>query len=303
MRAMRTASQTYAAICERIQQDIAGSLKRLLETKHLYQAVDLDIDTGINELGAGVDDPKRNEPLLKFNAFQFFMQGWIPQDPSGRFSYDNKWCVFNIPFIKTFCTSCGRIEPFNPVHAEDVLEMRRGGIGSSAFPQGAKGQVVQHFVFTYLCQGCKLLPEVFLVRRVGTKLILSGRSPIEHVDVAKQIPAVPKQYVAGAIVAHQCGQTLAGLFLLRTAIEQWIRSLGANQEKADQALDWYMTTLPADFSSRFPSLRDVYGTLSDALHKADASVPIFDKAMADIERHFDARRLYEIKDPPAPGKT
>jgi hypothetical protein len=62
-----------------------------------------------------------------------------------------------------------------------------------------------------------------------------------------------------------------------------------------------MSTLPEDFRAHFPSLRDIYGVLSDAMHKADASPEIFNKAKADIEMHFDARRLRRLSDPKPPG--
>jgi hypothetical protein len=164
-----------------------------------------------------------------------------------------------------------------------------------------KGGVVQSFVLSFLCQGCKLIPEVFLVRRVGAKLTLCGRSPIEHVEIQKFLPASARHYLASAMVARQSGQTLAGLFLLRTFIEQWLRLAGATHQYADQVIDWYMSTLPEDFRQHYPSLRDIYGALSDAIHKADASAELFDKARTDIETHFDARRLRKLPDPKPPG--
>src|SRR3990167_9053700 len=153
---------------------------------------------------------------------------------------------------------------------------------------------VQVFVFSFLCQSCKALPEFFMVRREANKLILAGRSPIEHVDVPKVFPKELRQFFSGAIIAHQSGQTLAGLFLLRTFIEQWVKKCGATQERADEALKWYGTTLPEDFRSWFPSLEYLYSQLSASIHAAEASQELFNEAALDIERHFDARRLFEL---------
>ncbi len=294
---LRSAAQIAEAIEQRIQQEVAASFKKLLEQKHLYQSLDVEVDAVIEELAKiQIKESGRIEPNLIIRGSSFFAKPWIVTDPTGRFSYPpgTGICIFNLSHIKTFCERCERIEPFNPFAAVDFLDQPRDSTHYSL-----STGVVQNFVLSFLCQGCKLIPEVFIVRRVGKKLSICGRSPIEHVEVARYIPQAAKQYVSGAIVAHQSGQTLAGLFLLRTSIEQWIRSLGAKHEKADQAIDWYMTTLPPDFKSQFPSLRDVYGLLSDAVHAANASATLFDKTKADIEEHFDARRLYKLTEPKA----
>jgi adenylate kinase len=72
---------------------------------------------------------------------------------------------------------------------------------------------------SYQCQSCKGVPEVFLVRREHLKRTNAGRAPIEHVEVPKDIPKHVSRFFRGAIVAHQSGQTLAGIFLLQTLIE------------------------------------------------------------------------------------
>lgn len=46
--------------------------------------------------------------------------------------------------------------------------------------------------------------------------------------------------------------------------------------------------------SRFPSLSDLYGKLSDAIHAAEASNTLFEGALKDIEEHFEARRLFKL---------
>lgn len=129
--------------------------------------------------------------------------------------------------------------------------------------------------------------------------MIVGRSPIEHVDVPEHLPSGRvRDYYSGAIVAHQSGQTLAGLFLLRTFIEQWVKSLGAPHEYADKAIEWYMDTLPHFFKAAFPSLRDLYGELSIAIHAANASAELFDGTKRKIDKHFDGRRVHEIALPP-----
>jgi hypothetical protein len=109
------------------------------------------------------------------------------------------------------------------------------------------------------------------------------------------IPNPVKGYYSGAVVAHQSGQTLAGIFLLRTVIEQWARSLIPDAPRdADKLLDAYMSTLPDDFKARFTSFRSLYENLSDDMHAARGNADLFERALAQIEEHFEPRRLFRL---------
>ena len=100
----------------------------------------------------------------------------------------------------------------------------------------------------------------------------------------------------------QKGQTLAGIFLLRTFVEQFWRSLPQAQtliqkqprSTGDEQGAVYQTTLPDDFKNRFPSLPDIYGKLSAAMHEATADGGLFEESCDRIVEHFDARRLYRL---------
>lgn len=165
--------------------------------------------------------------------------------------------VFHPRDVRLFCSKCDRREPFNLVVAEDLLA--RDQDGDSQLYAGTTG-TVQVFALSYLCQGCKRVPELFTVRREGPRLTLCGRAPIEHVVVPGQIPKDVKCFYRGAIVAHQSGETLAANFMLRTLIEQFARAatkakraerdgssaddLDETKWKADQVLDVYAELLP-----------------------------------------------------------
>ena len=136
-----------------------------------------------------------------------------------------------------------------------------------------------------------------LVQRVGGKLTLCGRSPMEHVPVSTDIPKSIRTYYSQSVIAQRSGQILAGLFLLRTAIEQWARKFAPAPDYADRALEAYMTTLPDDFKARFPSLRQIYEKISLDIHKATGSSELYDAMLADFVEHFEARRLFKIADP------
>jgi hypothetical protein len=120
---------------------------------------------------------------------------------------------------------------------------------------------------------------------------------MELVIVPKVIPKEVQKYYSNAVVAFQSGQILAALFLLRVLIEQFSRqAVGESSSlRVDDVLDQYANLLPDDFKSRFPSLRDVYGSLSAAIHAANAPAELCETARDKIEKHFKARDVFEIE--------
>jgi hypothetical protein len=197
---------------------------------------------------------------------------------------------FTPPTIKVFCHVCQDVEPYNFEYGTDILEEFRG------IENRETQTTEQVFAIAYQCQGCKSLPEVFMVRRQGMKLILSGRTPIEQVPIPNYLPKEERKYFSDAVVAYNSGQVLAGNFLLRVFIEQYVRSVCDNPhcQDIDALFNEYNTKLPEDFKQRFPSLRHVYDRLSDDIHRATASEECFVESKKDLEAHFDARRVYEI---------
>jgi hypothetical protein len=264
---------------------VSQAVKSLLESKHLYQGVTLEYEDLIDGLEA--------------DGFSESIQAnWFPIDRADPRNYisqsgDKKSPIcFETPDVKLFCRPCERIEAFNSISSEDFSQRE-----STPRYSVLSGQRVQGFIFSFLCQSCKSVPEVFLVRRQGLKLTNSGRSPIEYPDVPSVIPNSVKRFYRGAILAHQSGQTLAGIFLLRTVIEQWARSkvpCGPLLTEADAVLDAYMATLPDDFKSRFPSFRVLYADLSTDMHAAKGDADLFDRARDEIVEHFDASRLFKL---------
>jgi hypothetical protein len=197
---------------------------------------------------------------------------------------------FSLPSINTYCDICKSRPPYNPI------------IGLSCVVADKKNQVSQWYDLAYECQQCKGTPVRFLVRRDGLRLQLCGRDPIEAVPVPNFLPKAQSKFYSNAQIAHHAGQTLAAIFLLRTFIEQFWRSLREVravlqvQPKAtgDEQGAAYQTTLPDEFKGRFPSLPDIYGKLSAAMHQADANAGLFEDSCQKVEEHFDVRRLYKM---------
>ena len=268
------------------EANITNGLRTLLQQKHLYQSVEIPRTDSYNlkqlngdivpqqdkRVGFAIDAPWRSEP---------------PPNPLD-------WCRLTVPDIKVFCSVCKRVEAYNPVSNEDVYK------STNQLRFNIKNEIHQAFALVFMCQSCKATPDVFLVRRRGVKLTLEGRSPIENVTVPGAIAKSVRRFYSDAVVAHQSGQTLAGIFLLRTLIEQWARaSSGSIKKEADQVMEDYMATLPPDFRERFPSLRALYGELSADMHAATGSPELFTKAQGEIAEHFEARRLFKLTLAPA----
>jgi hypothetical protein len=286
-----------------ISQAVSNALKQLLSEKHLYQYVEIDLDAVLKtakflhkelSLAASesVNTPYQSPPSLKSVIAEWRSTAenlWAPHDvPSPVIIRDTVPLGFDLPTINTFCNTCNDRWPFNPV--PDASHLMQG-LGQDEI-----------FYLEYRCQQCKGRPISFLVCREALKLRLAGRSPLEVLPTPKVLPKSVSKYYGNAIVAHHAGQTLAGLFLLRVFIEQFWRTVPEIQSlikmkpraSGDEQGEVYQSRLPIDFKSRFPSLTDVYGKLSEAIHSADENAALFDDSCVKIEEHFDARRLFRI---------
>jgi hypothetical protein len=244
---------------------VAAAFKKLLTEKHLYQYV--EVDTDFVAKGAAMLEEDYAQSMgpttshvpsveeIQEEVMGVLDRRWVPLDPTQLMEppYSDKQIHFGLPTIHTFCQTCDKLWPFNPVY---------DGVAYAAY----EDSTYQWFFLGYQCQSCKGPPMRFLVRRDGLKLRLSGRDPIEVVPVPVFLPKAHSKYYSTAIIAHHAGQTLAGLFLLRVLIEQFWRSLPAMQDllkqdpraTGERQGEVYQATLPVDFRSRFPSLSDVY---------------------------------------------
>ncbi|MHB8789479.1 MAG: hypothetical protein ACYDBT_06320 [Desulfobulbaceae bacterium] len=157
--------------------------------------------------------------------------------------------------------------------------------------------ICQTFIFPYHCQSCKKEPLVFLVHREGIKLTLTGRNHFETVQIPKTIPKEEAVYVSDAIAAYNTGNILAGLFLLRTSIEQYMRRLLATtgKKRGDELADEYARLLDDEFPKRYPSLKVIYDELSASIHAADSNASQFEKSHKDIEKHFELLKHLPLK--------
>jgi hypothetical protein len=243
---------------------ISAGLKELLETKHLYQNYCFPI-------------PIFDEILLKvpkhFNLDKSQIQDcqklctsigqveWriYNQDKASSF-YSVLGMIQNslIPIIEflpstiiIFCPYCDRSQPFNFLYGFDIYQEFKSDIAVETPIE------LQNFLLCFECQGCKKSPDIFLVHREKLKLIVSGRTPMEEIEILNYFPKEHRKYFSDAINAFNSGQVLAGKFLLRTFIEQYIRDLTNEHETQNIELlfDKYAENLISSFKESFPSLK------------------------------------------------
>jgi hypothetical protein len=274
--------------------EISDRLKQLLETKHLYQSILVDFEPiirGIDDIGLSmrrVSELEVATRVIRLPWVPVFTRPTpgIPGQPKTDASFE-----FFCPDVKLFCERCQRVEAYNPRSAQEVFTQNQVSFPGSGKPE----QTVQVFVLSYVCQSCKGVPEVFLVRREGPTFILVGRAPMEAIEVPPFIPADVRKFYANALVAFHCGQFLAANTLLQTVIEQWTRKFaGAGIGTPREILEQYVGELPRTFGEQFPTLKETYDSLQADVVGARGSSDVFEVAVEELQIHFDARRLMKL---------
>ena len=279
---------------------ITDAFRELLSTKHLYQHVKTGDDivtlfaqrefeflTLTYNKGSSSRRPPAMEIIVADHQKEFDLP-WIPTDWKGQERMVTvgleKAIEFPLPKLKIWCRHCKAIFPAVPSHVHVRNSERQG---------------VQWFAFAYQCAACDEPPVQFFVKRNSVKLTLCGRDPIGEVRVPRCLPKNHISHFQAAVIAHQCGQTLSAIFMLRTFVEQFWRSIpdvakavGAkSRPTGDEMSTAYKATLPASFSQQIPSLGKVYDDLSACIHSADPNEAVFLRSARDVETHFDALKL------------
>jgi hypothetical protein len=288
------------ALVRGVNRFLAGSLKNLLEEIHLYQSSpELAFD-------------KLHEPILKqvigssnqasfVETVQELPGEWfVPSEIELTMSAGSKQGpspTLLVQNIKLYCSRCKQDETFSPTWYTDLAkgaDERHGREHRIASPPPG----YQVFGLLFQCERCKSLPVSFLVKRREWKLTVEGRSPFEEVVLPPFIPKKESWLLSGAIVAAQTSNTLAGLFYLRSFIEQFARrQTGIKDRKSgEEILDAYQALLPEGKRDHMPSLRSSYEKLSVAVHAASPDDELFKRTLELIVEHFDYRRMYKIPD-------
>ncbi len=288
-----------------LNKEIEEKFQSLLETKHLYQKVEVDWRKLIAELQSKVH-PSHHlqfaENIHDIDDMPFIPATQVsivgPQGPNGNLGQVP--LVLLLKNATMFCRACGRREAYRPIWYKDVSADLRQVLQSRLIRHLPVPGYLQDFVIVYQCQACEGVPETLVVRRDGWDLRLNGRSPMASVETVAFIPKKERDFLRDAIIANGSGKTLAGLFYLRTFIEQFGRRITGlrGRETGDEILSAYSDTLPEKLRDSMPSLAEWYGKLSVALHSADANEALFKEAQERIEKHFEIRKAMDIPEKP-----
>jgi|ERR1035437_1111689 hypothetical protein len=308
---------------EVISQKILSALKELLESKHLYQSVQItekDFDEAINRLiEIHKQETSRAEPGIKldgtpylkkfterlhqernnllYSDWYFFTESNPPPGAQPIGSVDLPPLL--LPSARVSCGSkqCkGSVQPHNAGFVG-------WSYGAVSFDYKKDG-VMQIFSLPYQCQNCKEEPLVFLVKRENSKLTLVGRSQFPEVVIPNFIPDAQRKFYRNAIVADQTNFTLAAALYFRTVIEQYFYAvIPAEKTKAikgnptgDELANLYAETLPKSFPSNFPSLKKAYDDLSVIIHSGKENDEVKKKFSAirnAVDGHFKAVQLFK----------
>jgi hypothetical protein len=276
------------AVLSLLSLEASKELKNLLENRHLYQHVSINTAAILKAQLETEGQANIKSYLFRWSAQELPKMRLVP---STQPLQDTLTLI--LPNASLFCRHCERREAFAPIWSADLPSPILYGARQITLPDG-----FQMLSFAYQCQRCFGKPEGFLVRREGWILGLDGRSPIELVEIPKYIPKGDSFLYRDAIIAFNSGKVLAALFYLRVFIEQFARRVTGLTGKVtgDEIMDSYYKSLPASNKDQMPSLREWYDKLSDALHSARADTQLFEAAKAQIEKHFDIRRVFNISE-------
>ena len=289
---------------------VADGLGELLERRHLYQSVTIDMapyDQREEQIRKAIADkrPVTNESSAVYNRiiqfrsgpWAFSLEGVLPAilvPPQRKETPTPNW--FNPPTVRVACTSCdGVAPPHNPGYL--------GLTTDSVFTYTSRQRGTQVFALPYQCQNCKCEPLFFLVRREGLKLTLVGRSQFPEVLIPDFIPKNQQKFYRNALIADQTAFTLAAALYLRCVIEQYfyqvvpeaeIKAI-AGKPTGDELADLYAKTLPKGFPDSFPSLKKAYSDLSAIIHSGkenDETKKSFVAIRTAVDGHFKAIQLF-----------
>jgi hypothetical protein len=294
------ANEGMSVLTFQVNQAIASALKTVLEDKHIYQKVPIDIKSILS----GIKPKIAKTSLAAFNT-RFLDLPQLFDLPGSEQPMSELVSRMQSPLplsckpenVKLYCEKCERREAFRPLwYIDGTAALRR--------TKGIADSIYQLFLLVYQCQSCKGRPEAFFVRREGWNLFLHGRSPMESIEVPAHIPKAERQWFRDALVALHGGKILAALFYLRVFIEQFARRVTNmdGRQTGVEIMSAYNDTIPLKQREFMPSLKEWYEKLSESLHAAKEDHDLFENAIKEIERHFDFRRVFGIPEITEPSE-
>lgn len=279
--------------------NIREKIKVILQEAPLYKSNIIkipDFNKVIETLGIDTNIPEPELYDLKQYYESIPMLNWIVKSKYGsRGEYyvpegnrSHRAAFLNIDFpgtLSLFCSECKSTQAFNFVDAFCLTEC---DLFNLCDPN------IQVFSVAYQCQLCKGKPEIFLIRRKNLRITIDGRSPIQNVEVCRDLPKNQKKFIKKAQIAFNSGEVLAALFFQRTFLEQYVREITGDFQtrELEMVFETYKEILPEKFNSVFPSLGNIYSHLSEDLHLANPCEETFVTSKNEINTHFEGLKLF-----------
>jgi hypothetical protein len=217
-------SETVREIDPGFEPNASSKLKLLLETKHIYQNVVIDGKRLVDEWTEKV---RSMGATVKDGEYRFETAAFVWGDEElhvlGRSGEPEPVVTLSIRNPKLFRSTCGTSEVFKPLWSRDLASELNRPVPSYAVGSRAEFPGFQLLFIGLQCLRCSGRPEGFMVRRDRWRLILEGRSPMEHLEVPKFVPKPERNLFRDALIAAHGGKILAALFYLQVFIEQFAR--------------------------------------------------------------------------------
>jgi hypothetical protein len=129
----------------------SSQLKTLLETKHLYQKVDISPDEVTKKMVEPIKDSVRKERLQKWceenlNKGQFTVGQEQLYKVDRSIGVKDPLLTLKLPHVSLFCKKCGRREAFAPVWSTDSSQeiRNRVSVGQKAIAIGRLEKYSRH---------------------------------------------------------------------------------------------------------------------------------------------------------------
>jgi hypothetical protein len=274
------------------------AIKGLVENKHLYQKVTVDWDQYSNVLKSNLVS---SDPVAYAKAEEILsiLPLGVEHDCTSltiNSQLTIKAASITALNVSIYCPVCSRKEAAKSSYY--LAEVGTRNKSRSLNNMDSLKVSDQHFAIVYVCQCCEKQDQAFLIERTATSLRLVGRSPIEGVEVPRELPKIEAKFMREAFVARNSGKILAGLFYLRTFIEQYVRRIteDTTTKHVGDVADEYGRTIPESYRAMMPSLREIYELISVEMHAARDNEELFEKSYSEILHHFEFRRLFKLYD-------
>jgi len=286
-----------------MQEEIGNCLAQVLCNSGIYQKSRINfekIESYLKQISSSTD--------IELMKKEFSKRPWIPmsqglsEDRTMRAQYfcgvadsntntplDELHLTFPLPSINTWCSSCRNKTTFDSI----------GSIWCDGFidyfPK-LSDNTEQVYTFYYQCSLCKNNVITFLIKRSGIALHLCGRSERLTISVSKLIPKDVRQIVEDAIGAANENDIYAGFYHLRTFAEHYMKSCltqpVGSRITGEELCELYNSSLDNRMTSGMPSLASIYANASKFMHLRTGAREDFDRLLADIEAHLQAKDLF-----------